>query len=103
MQQVSFIQFIINNSHLIAWQGQIMGDLVQGSKMIDFDWRMDVQLGTDSMEKTQNTIVFMQIDSLNKDKNEYGSTTFQLNKQELLNLFENFKKIKEQINLIVSE
>jgi len=45
----------------------------------------------------------VQIDSLKKDTNEVNSVVFQLNKQELNNLYENFNKIKDQIDMLVSE
>lgn len=48
-------------------------------------------------------MVFLDIESHDSDTNKLKTTSYQLNKQELNNLYDNFNKIKEQINLLVSE
>lgn len=78
-------------------------NIVQSEKLLNFDWRLDLELGNNVTEKTQNPVAFVQIDSLKKDTNEINSSVFQLNKQEINNLFENFNKIKDQIDMLVSD
>jgi hypothetical protein len=87
----------------IDWGEQISKEITSASSYINLDWRLDVQVSTDSQRKTSNPIVFMDIEAVDADTNKLKTTTFQLSKQELSNLCANFDKIKEQINALISE
>ncbi len=89
--------------NIIAFQEKFGENIVQSEKLLNLDWRIDIELGNNLAERTQNPLAFVQIDSLKKDTNEVNSIVFQLNKQELNNLYENFNKIKDQIDMLVSE
>jgi HCaRG protein. len=88
---------------VIDWGDLISKEITECSTFVGIDWRLDVQVSTDSEKKTSNPIAFIDIESHDSDTNKLKTTTYQLNKQELLNLYDNFNKIKEQINLLVAE
>jgi hypothetical protein len=88
---------------LLDWGELIAKEITESSTFVGIDWRLDVQVSTDSEKKTSNPLVFLDIESHDSDANKLKTTSYQLNKQELLNLYDNFNKIKEQINLLVSE
>ena len=71
--------------------------------MVDFDWRLDMQLSTNKLDKISNPIVFFNIDTLSStDEGVRKTLNFQMNTQDVNNLFNNLKKIKDQLGLLVS-
>lgn len=87
----------------LDWGTLIVKDITESSTYVGVDWRLDVQVSTNSEKKVSNPLVFLDIESHDPDSDKLKTTSYHLNKQELLNLYENFSKIKEQINLLVQE
>lgn len=98
--------FVIFKFHkYVVWEKQINNEISQADKLLDFDWRLDMQLvSQDSLNKKSEPIVFFELETIN-GKREEGrrNLVFQMNGQELGNFYNNLKKIKEQLNLLVSE
>lgn len=92
-------------SKTLVWEKQINNEISQADKLLDFDWRLDMQLiSQDSLNKKSEPIVFFELETINGLREEgRNNLVFQMNGQDLGNFYNNLKKIKEQLNLLVSE
>lgn len=86
------------------WEKQINFEVCQADKLLDFDWRLDMRVASRSGMKQNEPFVLFQFETMSStEENKRNNLTFQMNTQELNTLFTNMKKIKDQLNLLISE
>ncbi|KAL4494096.1 hypothetical protein ABPG72_016052 [Tetrahymena utriculariae] len=84
------------------WKKNMNSNIQQGDKLIDVDWRIDVQVATHGQEKIKNPVIFMQLETQGS-RNEMKTVNFQMNSAELNTFHNNLQKIKDQLQQIVQQ
>ena len=86
------------------WEKQINFEVCQADKLLDFDWRLDMRVASRNGTKQKEPFVLFQLETMSSvEENKRNNLTFQMNGQELNTFFTNMKKIKDQLNLLISE
>ncbi|CAD8137049.1 unnamed protein product [Paramecium octaurelia] len=75
-------------------------EICQADSLIDIDWRVDIQIQTHNQQKVNMPVLFLQLETLNTQKNTKENVTFQLNQNEVNNFHNNLCKIKEQLQTL---
>lgn len=86
------------------WLKQVDFETCQADKLLDFDWRLDMRVASRNGTKQNEPFVLFQIETMSsQEENQRNKLTFQMNGQEVNTLYNNMKKIKDQLNLLISE
>eukprot|EP01017_Pseudomicrothorax_dubius_P005617 TRINITY_DN11450_c0_g2_i1.p1 TRINITY_DN11450_c0_g2~~TRINITY_DN11450_c0_g2_i1.p1 ORF type:complete len:199 (-),score=62.55 TRINITY_DN11450_c0_g2_i1:64-660(-) len=85
------------------WENEMNIRMREGMKFVDVDWRVDVQVFSSDEGKTRKPMVYMRLDALDQASYKLDKTLVQMNKSEFDILYENLRRVKEQLDLLVSE
>lgn len=87
-----------------VWSKEVNFEACQAEKLLDFDWRLDMRVASRNGTRQNEAFVLFQLESMSSSKeNQRKKLAFQMNSSEINTLYNNMKKIKDQLNLLISE
>ena len=72
--------------------------LTQAQKLIEFDWRLDMQMANQAGKKSES-MALLELKTLGE--NGFRNTGFQMGIQQIGAFHQNLKKIKDQLNSLI--
>ncbi|KRW99535.1 hypothetical protein PPERSA_02393 [Pseudocohnilembus persalinus] len=83
------------------WVQTVNTNISQANRMVDLDWRLDIQVSTYNEVKAKHPVANIQMEIANPQKNDAKTLNFQMNNNEINSFHNQLKKIKEQLQMLV--